>query len=585
MDPALHVLTQSLRLLGAVALQWALLALVGAWAVWTLFPRFARVRWPIFAPIAGIALVTIIGLPLVKSGVPVLRFASALAAVGTVLSLGAGVALARRESARRWLFAWLRRRGPVALAVTFLVVTVAAALMTAAARSDIRDAWGSGDFAAYWVVSDYLQQHGGSTAAYEAQQNFRALEVRDHLERYGRLGNMTYLAWLGAVTSPQAVQHVINPAIVSAMLLVLALAAVWLRQERLNAWGLTLVVLHPFLYFLLYFSYESQVTAVVLFCAGMLVAGRSPAPVAAATGGALIGAAVLHHPAIAPAALIYGSLLGMAALRSGRLLAPLVGALSALVVVSHYAFCTLRELAHVTRAGKLPGWDWRGPIGSLEFLGVRSVLGWNLPEARAPWLLALDAVVALGLGALLLLALRRVRLTAFAWTLVLTTAATTGIAVMKFFQHVPHATHAIVKTMSLFAPFLVLLAALPLARGLAAWPKALAAGVMLVMAAQVATLWRSPLQRPALESDCVELARRILARWPEARLRFPPDRNTDFFWPVLRDERRLAPAGALAAGDFQILSRRETPRADLAGLETAGDYYALPGSLSARHVR
>jgi hypothetical protein len=573
----LHLLRQTTLLGGEVLAIIGLLAVMGAWSAWWFLPRRAAIRWPIFAPILGIAWVTAVGLPLVRSGVGVTRFAFPLVAIGTVLTGIAFVQHLRTAGGRRLLTAWLRCRGLAAAGTLAVTVTLSAWLMTSATRSDVRDAWGSGDFGAYWVVADYLQQHGATHAAYQAQEIFRASDIEEHLSKHARLGNMTYLALLGAVLAPGTIHHEIAASIVAAMLLTIGLAQYWLEIERPARRGIVLLVLlHPFLYFLLYFTYCSQAASVALFLAGVLLAPDAKSGFgASAISGLLIGTALLHHPTILPVAALFWTIKLIASIRIRRWAPLLVSSFVAVAVGGAYLPMTVHELVLISRHAALPGWEWRGLIGSFELIGVRSVLGFNMPELRPRWLLAVDFVVLIGFLLLVWFGLRRTRLPGPASAMLVATALLTAVGLIKYFNGASNATHAVVKTLSVFAVFLVLLAALPVARRLAQTPLWIAVLTVLATGQLFAVLRANP-QSPEFTEDFVRLTRRVLARSRDTVVQFGWRVHPLLAAPVARDTRRIVPdASAVTQPAFVIYRRGDAVDRSHGATMSEGSYYAV----------
>jgi len=612
-----NIAHQSLLLGWQTLFVLVLLTVIGAGLLWLIATPYARIRWPIVAPLMGIALVTIIGVPLARNGLSIAWFAPVITLVGGLLSLTMLVRLSRNWSGRRILRTWLRLQGLVYAGIMGIVIMVSAILMTWGKGSSVRDVWGSGDFGAYWVVPDYLQHNGANVPAYLHQEVFRTHDVVDHFTNWSRLGSMVSLACVGALFPSAAIHHAITPSIVAAMVLMLGLAHCWLsRESPYLSWLVILVLIHPFLYFPLYFSYVSQAMGVILFITGLLVAGsRRITFHQSVIAGIFIGAACLHYPTMLCAAAVFWTLHFLLSLRNDRMPAALAGTVTALVVCGTYLPSTIHELARVARISDPGGWDWRGLIGSLEILGLRSVLGYHMPEPMFFGLRVVEVAIMVGFVAILWIALRHSRQPVAAYSLVITTTILTGIAAFKCFRHHTHASHGFVKTLSLFIVFLCLTAAVPVARWCTRLPstvRSLTGGVLvfLIVGGQALALLRTEPQAPWYSSDLIQLTRRLLNRSADATVRLavanPWDRKRsgatrmatgssvkglpDLYWemaaPIVRDERRLVRNVSISQTNcFTILSAREvTPPIDAKLIaDREGEYYAVPTSQPTIH--
>jgi hypothetical protein len=254
------------------------LGLLAGWGfTLLLLPRRLACEWIVFAPIIGLAILTVIGLPLSIAGLPVKTFIPPLIAVLATVGIGQTITLKRKHSLLRdgRSISYLRARLFRLFLIGGLVTTIATGMMTTGARSDVRDIWGSGDYVAYWAVTDYLIHHGGNKASYDAQNEYRSNDISAHLVLHARLGNMVYLAAVGESLEPDHPHRLINPVIVATMILLVALSAEWLEINKCRSfWPILIVCCHPFLYFLLYFSYASQATGVLLTFASIVVANE-----------------------------------------------------------------------------------------------------------------------------------------------------------------------------------------------------------------------------------------------------------------------------------------------------------------------
>ncbi|MEI8138458.1 MAG: hypothetical protein WCI03_01170 [bacterium] len=612
----IHLVAQSIVLGAETMGVLGLLAVLGAGPVWLVFPSFAKLRWPIFAPLAGLAIVTIIGVPLALIGGAVAYVAPVIFAGGILGSLIVTLRMSKNQRGRRILLTWVRRRFLAGAGVLIVVAVASTALITQGGRGSVRDVWGSGDFGAYWIVSDYMQQHGANLDAYQNQTAFHAVDIQAHLSKHARLGCMVFLAYMGSILSPLAIHQVIVPSIVALILLMLGLAQCWLDSEIPHPqYVLVILLLHPFLYFLLYFTYVSQASGVVLGMAGLLIGGRKKAgKIEAILSGCLIGTAILHYPSMLLVAGVFWVMQFAVRFRLGQEWWAYLGPLTILVVGGIYLPNTLNELIWVARTAIPPGWDWRGLIGSFEFVGLRSVLGYEMPEARNMVVRVADYALIIALGVFLYAGFKYSRMRIVALTIAVTTALLSMVAVLKYLQHVPHASHAIVKNLSLFPIFFCLIAAVPVAHKcahLSVMRRLIVSGFLLsvIVLGQGLALMRSERQEAWCNADLIQLTRRLLARSPEVKVKLAisnphnrkyfrekgitagsllerlPTMEWEIAAPIVRDERRLAQKDSMMQSNcFAILSAREMlPPVDASLIaDHEGEYYALPTTLLVR---
>jgi hypothetical protein len=533
------------------------LGLVAGWSATLLFlPRRFAFRWIVFAPIVGIAVVTVFGLPLSLLGLPVKSFALPLVFILAACAIGVTFFLRQRHPLLRGgrLFAYLRARGIRLLFLAGLVTSLSSYIMTAQARSDVADYWGSGDLGAYWAVAEYLLHHGGNDAAYQAQTEFRSEDVADHLARFARLGNMVYLATIAGVLDPTHVHRLPNPTIVATMILLVATGMTWLDSMRCSAfWVLLIVSCHPFLYFLLYFSYASQATGVLLTFTGFLVAReavlRGPLGKGAwhrgAIAGMLFAAALSHYPMMPPVIGAIGMVLLVAALRSStrrldwRMFSGI--ALTIVTLTFFYIPASWRELSAL-RGAPLPGWNWQRPIGFGEIAGLSTVLGYALPSPLSTpfdWALEIAGGVFLLGGVALAWFTRRDRLVAF--TLIGFTGLTAANALFRTFQHVPNASHSYVKALSIFAIFVMFACLAGWTRffeQLPRWSAHTATMVMLFLwlPCELRAVRFGMMQEPRFRESLIELTRRQTERGAHVWLSCWPACDTPTWRPLQKSQ-------------------------------------------------
>lgn len=582
MDSIIHFIQQATLLAGQTLAVLGLLALVGAGLVWCCFPRHIALRWPIYAPVVGLVVLTVCGVPLSQLGLPVVRFMPAIVLLGGGLSGVLLVRLWRQTRGRRLLCAFLRCRWLAATGVLVSVVGTSTALITWNGHNEVSDVWGSSDFSAYWIASDYLQHHGGTLADYQAQPEFVASDIVDHLGQHARLGCMVSLACISAVLHPDSTQRIIIPVIVACMTLLLALLQCWIDRERLRAKFLLVgLLLHPFLYFLLYFTYASQATGVVLFIAALLLIDlTTPTRKQFGLAGVFTGAAILHYPPLLiPALLFWLVCLPVALPSRDRLLSPLIGLAAMTVVGNSYLAQTWHELIWAATLPIPPGWEWRGVLGTLEFAGIRSVLGYDMPEDRPAWLRLLDLALMLLFALGIWQAMRQCRLSAQAWALVSATGVLALLGGINYLHHVPHATHAIAKGLSLFALPILILNLIPLTLLLAKRLALYRALLAVLCVAQGAALLRSEPQESLFKQELIQVARRSMARSPAALIVLPDGISRQKMAPVCRDERRLVDATSLRQGTTTLILHSEggtpTLRAGARIIDREGGTYVI----------
>jgi hypothetical protein len=554
----------------------AVLTVAGGGLILGWAPRFFRLRWMVFAPIAGLALLTVLSLPLSLLGLPVAAYARPLLlglAAASAAIAGWGLWRASRRRQGQLLFAYLRRDG-LWLALGFtLVILVSAKMVSNSGRGQVDAVWGSSDFGAYWSVPAYLQQHGASVSAYESQTDFRAGDISDHLRLHARLGCMSAIAVLGQVLAPDRLAALLNPLLVASLWLMIALAHVFARRERLwSATALLLTVGHPFLYFLLFYSYHSQAFSVLLVATGLLILevgdpARAPAtrPRGAIAAGILLAAAILHYPSafLAPGLYLGGKFIQR--LRRGRPTGVIVCGITLLAVAGYHLPRTYHELAWLGQAPALPGWNWHRLANVHELLGLRSLIHFDAPApddlAATLVTLAVSALVGLGWW----LHQRRGALPGSAAALLGATALLAFSSYWKYRHGVPNATHGLAKALSQYALFAVVfatagaLAAMPARRRQAQRFALLGATAFALIQFFQVVNWR---RAAWFDYDLITLVDR--QRHSPLPLAFDPEWDDRLVAPVVRDERRLAPPDP------------STPRLRFTRADSAG---AIPGTV------
>jgi len=494
----------------------------------------------------------------------------------------------RSARGRRLLFSCFQRRCLIIMIIFFVPVLVSTYLLTGARGAHVHDVWGSGDYGAYWIVAEYLQDNGANIDSYAHQNKYFASDIEDHLNKHARLGCMVCLSFLGTVLSSKSIYHVINPSIVAAIILMLGLAYRWLELERVpKYWLLFPLLLYPYLYFLLYFTYASQATGVLLFVTSLLLIGKTDIAESAqkesthmVLSGVLAGASVLHYPSILPAVIISMLLLFGTPIRSVTLRNRFLWAAAILFTCGYYLPQIIQELSLVKSGSQLPGWDWRSLIGSLEFTGFRPVLGYDLPEPRSDGLKFLDYAFSFSLLVLLLYGVLLSRLRVATLTVVSTTALLTMAALLKYLNHVPNASHAFVKTLSTFAPWVLIICMLPCAR-LLVRQKAIHKFFIAIILGELAlgqflSLQYGLSQVPWYTDDLVNLSRRQLQRGYS--LHFEPDLHWQMRAPLVSDTRRLLQEGSVTKGPLLIMMRKDRQALlnNPWAIDSEGPYVAVP---------
>ncbi len=527
MDNLLHLIEQWLRLTAGVAGVLATGA-VGGWG-FTLFfmPRRHALRWIVTAPLAGMALLSVIGLPISLLGVPVRKFSLPLLAGLAVFGVVATAVLWHRHPVlRQWRFAaYLRVRGLRLLVLIGIITTLATYLMTGYRATGLRDYWGTSDYAAYWGTADYLANYGAGQRNYEAQSEFRSDDVHAHLSRHARLGCMVYLATVAVTLDAAHIHRSINVTIVSAMCLLVGLLVIWLESVRCRAfWPLLVIVCHPFLYFLLFYTYLSQATGVVLTFGGILlgcetILGGRPNRPGAIASGLLIAAGFLHYPSMPPVVAVFCAAIALALVRRKpaeptrwAAFACLLGTL--LVCTGYYLSAIVRELLWLSGPTAQQGWEWNRLIGFTEITGLATVVGFPFPGPMTPLQMLVEftaAALVIAAGWLFWRTQPRERL--FVGTLAAATGLMAAATLWKVSRHTPNATHSYVKVVSMFV--LPLLAAClgPVAARLgkprpAFWSPVLLLVLAVWILAELRGVRIGRLHAPRFREPLIELVRR-----------------------------------------------------------------------------
>lgn len=592
MGALVHVGAQSLLLAAEVSCVLALSAICGWGLALALLPLRYATRWIVMAPLMGIAALSVVGVMLSRLGLPVGDFAPWLVAALAIWSAVCTAWLWRRHPLLRAGRVWrhARRRGLRLLGLTAVVLGVSTVLVASMGRGSVRDYWGTGDIGAYWGTADYLVRYGGNSAAYDAQTEFRSPDVDEHLRLHARMGCMVFLATVAAMFDDEHTLRAVTPTLVTALVLLMGICAIWLEELRCRAgWPLLVVACNGVFYFLLFFSYLSQATGVMLILAGFLCGQAAmfvPMPPgrarrAGVAAGLLIGAGALHYPSMAPVSSFYFVVLAVAAvdwkqrrLRRWPVLVCL--GLATAAVSAHYWLVTVRELLWLSGKEAQQGWDWMQLPGFTEALGLRTLLGYWLQWPETWWTPVREVLAGLFLavGAWSLWRSCRSRVLIVALTGV--TGLMGAAALMRVVHQVPSATHSYVKVLSMFAPVLLLACLVPWAERLGRLPRRHSALVVAVLLAVWIPLELNSLAPgricPKFSEPLIELARRQTAV-QGTRVYFALGLSEQILAPVVRDVARLSPKSDDAG---LIISLAEDER--LQGepvLDRAGPYIAV----------
>jgi hypothetical protein len=541
-------------LAGVVLRIWFLLGVSGLAVVQRFLPRFCQMRWIVFAPAAGLALITLVSLPLSLGGIPAGKYAWPLLIALALISSGSLFVAFRRSGprrVRRLVLAHLRQCW-LWLSIGFLIVVLLSAkMLTYGGNGRADGAWGSSDFGAYWIVSDYLQHNGADAAAYERQTRYHASDLEEHFYLHARLGGMTSIAVVAQAVMPGRLPAIINPLIVTMLWLLVALVQVFARRERLwPATALLAAACHPFLYFLLFYSYLGQAFSVLLIAAGLLVVEVSDrnSPTGewnrgAIGGGLLFAAAIVQYASafIVPGIFLAGFLLFR--FRRAGLTSVLICAGTVLAVSGYHLSRSWRELSTIRALKVMPGWDWQRLVNVNELLGLRSLIKYEPLPAGDYVGIAVTTAITVLVGVALLIHLRRGALPRSAAAMLISTVALAAYACVKYWQHVHNATHGLAKVISQFALFILMfaaagaIAAFPAQRRRAqSWALVVMAGLAVIQFMQVAN-WRRP---PWFDYDLITLVER--RAHDAVPVVFDTNLDDRLVAPLIKDYRRLAAA-------------------------------------------
>jgi MFS family permease len=464
-----------------------------------------------------------------------------------------------------------------------VVVLLSTKMLTYGSSTGRADgAWGSTDFGAYWIVADYLQQHGADVASYEAQSTYRASDIDEHLHLHARLGGMTTIAVLAHAIMPGRVAAMINPLIVASLFLLVAVVECFARRERLwPSTGLLASAFHPFLYFLLFYTYLGQAFSVLLIASGVFVAEASDRQAGDGTwhrgaigAGLFFAAAILQY---ASAFLVPGIFLASFFLfrrRRGAMMSALICGGTILVVAGYHLPRSIRELTAIRSLKVMPGWEWHRLVNVQELLGLRSLIHYEPQHSDLVASLVTFAITALVAFALCV-HLRRGALPRSAAAMIISTCALAAYACLKYWQHVPNATHGLAKVVSQYAIFILLFAAagvvafFPTRHRRAQNCLQLALGVFVVIQFLQVVNWR---RAPWFDYDLITLATRHESA---EKIIFDDDVDDRLFMPLMKNIGRLATDERTGPRLRFTLESRRDRFPDAALVDREGAYVAL----------
>ncbi|MEO0453261.1 MAG: hypothetical protein AAFY98_03880 [Verrucomicrobiota bacterium] len=244
----------------------------------------------------------------------------------------------------------------------------------------------------------------------------------------------------------------------------LGIAAMILRRQRVKfLWFFIIFLLHPFLYFPLFFTYLGQAVAVpllilLLVCLHTLWNPKQSL-IQNAGYGVILASLLLSYPMALPSLVLFYSVISLgiffvdhsrAVLR--RLMFHLIcGALLSIYYLPH----ALRELIIVAGKAGMSGWQWKGIIGAPELLGIGSVLGYDLPDLE-PMRVFIQVAMALLFTHFTFFGFKKLRDQFFFVTLYVITGILVALVFYKIATGVGQATHGYVKLLSQTALILII---------------------------------------------------------------------------------------------------------------------------------
>jgi hypothetical protein len=432
-----------------------------------LLPRWYLRRWWVIMPVIGVSLQSVLLLAASRAGFSVRQFSPVIISIITLLTVLSLFKARKLKRAMRFQRAALRANATKFM-IGLLIIPTSTAIITNLGRRSIWEIWGV-DINVYTLVADYLLGHGGTAAAYRAQSEYITNGIYVNIVEFARISPMSLVAFFASLLKTRAV-HLVNPIIVFFM--VLQYLACVLLAERFryrSSIVLFCVAFHPFLYFLLFFTYFSQAMSTTIATVGFLLMAdclpgsknRAAAPMAVMAG-FVQAAALLSYPPMLPVQLCFYTFATLRELFKSRLRASLARLLtigsSELLITSFYLPNVFSELRATSRMNPAAGWTWRSFIGASELLGISTVLstdGRLLPLTRLRDRIELETLLLILMVFGFIYTLRRSKDALVFASLVCASLAVCTISVYRHRTGVINANHGFAKALSQFAVFLL----------------------------------------------------------------------------------------------------------------------------------
>ena len=464
------VLWESLVLTARTLWILGFFTLIGFSPAIRLFEKHESIRWIINAPILGLGITSLVIVPFSLRGIDASFVSRALLWVGIISCL---IEITRLISSTKpsYLWQYFNGKGLSFLVIFVAPIAISTLMIFVKGQSSANDVWGSGDFGAYWIVAEYLEENGATEDCYESQDRFRSTDLEDHLTKHARLGCMGSLAALSSIFCPGKPYLLIQPFLLSSVILLLLTLYRWLEYDELNQWQMLLpFATFPFLYFLIYFTYLSQATGTLLCVYGLMQLNLRLNKTTAEgkfrdllPSALCVGASLLHYPSMLIAITCFNLLALVICVLNKRGFSLIIGSvLISVFVTSYYIPQVVGELVLASKDTQIPGWNWNFLIGPYEFVGIESTFGYDLPLEKHRLLTIVEFLWAIPCIGLMIFGAYKTRFKCISMMMLVVTAVLATTALFKFAQGVPHASHAYVKVASTFALFIWLFMLLPI---------------------------------------------------------------------------------------------------------------------------
>jgi len=320
-------------------------------------------------------------------------------------------------------------------------------------RSYLRegDLWGSMDLFSYWSTANFLRYFPFSPNAYMEQTIFHYSDSFKHIALYGRGGVMTLLAVIGSFDYSSQFQYFINPLIfLNQLLATCFLCREFAKQFLFPRLGAVAIAVSPFCIFPIFLSYLSQALALSLLLIGLLWLKRC----AETKVGDFVGLSMillggsLVFEATAPLFVmleIYALWIFYQTIRKRT--ARVLLLLSTIPPFFFNLPTVVQRMCSLGGAEGFPGWNWRYPPGLLPALGISSSV------LDQEYWLPLWGLLALQTCLAVLIAFGAWRLRTYAIALIFVLLLSLP-ALLLMTMGVPHASHMLVKSITLVGPLL-----------------------------------------------------------------------------------------------------------------------------------